>query len=163
EGAHLSILVGVCSDASRVWQQKRARRSERGAAFRSSTSVGAYPLAFHGCISVRPSPTHTILSSMLGRRTKRISSATAAAGRVWGWAHDRFGTPEQFFLQFFVVNYCPLAFIEDSGKNYTPDRLPAADRQRLFAACDAALMEIADAIEPRAVVGIGGFAERRAR
>jgi len=41
--------------------------------------------------------------------------------------------------------------------------LPAAERERLFAACDAALVEIAAAIEPRAVVGVGGFAERRAR
>src|SRR5437870_3656643 len=30
--------------------------------------------------------------------------------RLWGWARDRFGTPQRFFDRFFVVNYCPLAF-----------------------------------------------------
>ena len=27
--------------------------------------------------------------------------------RLWGWARDRFGTPEAFFSRFFVWNYCP--------------------------------------------------------
>ena len=44
--------------------------------------------------------------------------------RVWGWARDRFGTPQAFFSRFFVANYCPLAFLEESGRNRTPDRLP---------------------------------------
>jgi single-strand selective monofunctional uracil DNA glycosylase len=83
--------------------------------------------------------------------------------RLWSWAKERFGTPERFFARFFVVNYCPLAFVEASGKNRTPDRLPAAEREPLFAACDAALAEVIDVLAPRHVVGIGAFAEARAR
>lgn len=83
--------------------------------------------------------------------------------RLWGWARDRFGTADRFFARFFVVNYCPLAFIEASGKNRTPDRLPVAEREALFAACDAALRDIVSLLRPRHVVGVGGFAERRAR
>jgi single-strand selective monofunctional uracil DNA glycosylase len=83
--------------------------------------------------------------------------------RLWGWARERFGTPELFFSRFFVVNYCPLAFVEASGKNRTPDKLPAAERDALFAACDAALSDIIDVLRPRHVVGIGAFAEARAR
>ena len=48
--------------------------------------------------------------------------------RLWGWARERFGTPEQFFSRFFVANYCPLVFLEESGRNRTPDRLPAGAR-----------------------------------
>jgi len=82
--------------------------------------------------------------------------------RLWGWAKSRFGTAERFFRDFFVVNYCPLAFVEESGRNRTPDKLPAAARAALFAACDAALAECIDALDPRLVVGIGAFAAERA-
>jgi single-strand selective monofunctional uracil DNA glycosylase len=83
--------------------------------------------------------------------------------RLWGWARNRFGTAEHFFSRFFVVNYCPLAFLEESGRNRTPDRLPRAERDALFSACDEALGAVVDVLRPRHVVGVGGFAERRAR
>lgn len=83
--------------------------------------------------------------------------------RLWGWARERFGTPERFFARFFVWNYCPLAFLEASGRNRTPDKLPAHESAPLFAACDEALRAMAAALEPTVVVGIGGFAEERAR
>jgi len=83
--------------------------------------------------------------------------------RLWGWARDSFGTPESFFTRFFVANYCPLAFLEESGRNRTPDKLPAAEREPLHAACDEALRATALLLRPRLVVGIGRFAEARAR
>jgi single-strand selective monofunctional uracil DNA glycosylase len=82
--------------------------------------------------------------------------------RLWGWARNRFGTPEQFFARFFVVNYCPLAFIEASGRNRTPDRLPRPERDALFRLCDQALASAIDALQPRFVLGIGRFAASRA-
>ena len=83
--------------------------------------------------------------------------------RLWGWARERFGTPERFFARFFVWNYCPLAFLEESGRNRTPDKLPAAESADLFAACDQALREMVAALDPRLVVGVGKFAEERVR
>jgi single-strand selective monofunctional uracil DNA glycosylase len=83
--------------------------------------------------------------------------------RLWGWARDRFGSAEAFCARFFVVNYCPLAFLEDSGKNRTPDRLSLQERAALFKACDEALGAVVDLLRPEHVVGIGAFAERRAR
>jgi single-strand selective monofunctional uracil DNA glycosylase len=83
--------------------------------------------------------------------------------RLWGWARDRFGTPERFFGRFFVANYCPLAFMESSARNLTPDKLPAAEQQALFGACDDALRDLVRLLRPRTVVGVGAFAERRAR
>jgi single-strand selective monofunctional uracil DNA glycosylase len=85
-----------------------------------------------------------------------------SGSRVWGWARARFGTAEAFFAHFFVLNYCPLSFMEESGRNRTPDQLPAAERAPLFAACDAALREQLAALAPRAVVGVGRFAAERA-
>jgi single-strand selective monofunctional uracil DNA glycosylase len=70
-------------------------------------------------------------------------------------------TPERFFKRFFVLNYCPLAFLESSGRNRTPDKLPAEERTPLLAACDRALQRTIEYLAPRHVVGVGAFAERR--
>ena len=83
--------------------------------------------------------------------------------RLWGWARDRFGTPDRFFDRFFVWNYCPLAFLEESGRNRTPDKLPAQERAPLFDTCDRALLRIVDHLEPTRVLGVGRFGRDRAR
>jgi single-strand selective monofunctional uracil DNA glycosylase len=83
--------------------------------------------------------------------------------RLWGWAKDRFGTPAKFFDRFFVANYCPLVFMEESSRNFTPDKLPASEKARLFAVCDAALAKIVGVLRPKCVIGVGAFAMNRAR
>ena len=83
--------------------------------------------------------------------------------RLWGWARATFGRPERFFERFFIGNYCPLSFMEESGRNRTPDKLPVAERRPLFEACDRALRRTMEVLEPRLVVGVGRFAEERAR
>jgi single-strand selective monofunctional uracil DNA glycosylase len=83
--------------------------------------------------------------------------------RLWGAVRERWSTPERFFASHYVANYCPLLFLEASGRNLTPDRLPAREQEPLLAACDRHLRRVVDALEPRWVVGVGGFAERRAR
>jgi len=83
--------------------------------------------------------------------------------RLWGWAQERFGTPDAFFDRFFVWNYCPLAFMEETGRNRTPDKLPTDERETLFAPCDVALKRIVDYVKPQMVLGVGKFAEKRAK
>jgi single-strand selective monofunctional uracil DNA glycosylase len=83
--------------------------------------------------------------------------------RLWGWARETYITPEAFFARFFVLNYCPLCFLERSGRNRTPDKLPRTERNALFAACDKALARSVAWLSPRHVIGVGRFAARRAR
>ncbi len=83
--------------------------------------------------------------------------------RLWGWARDRAGSAERFFARAIVLNYCPLLFLEASGRNRTPDKLLATERAPLFDACDRALAAAVEALSPRIVVGVGKFAEGRAR
>ena len=83
--------------------------------------------------------------------------------RLWGWAASRFGSAEAFFADWFVLNYCPLVFLEESGRNFTPDKLPAAQRRALTDACDRHLAAALSALAPEWAIGIGGFAERRLR
>lgn len=91
------------------------------------------------------------------------SRSEVSGARLWGWARATFDTPERFFSRFFVANYCPLVFMEESGKNRTPDKLPPAEREALFAACDDALLALVRFLAPRVVVGVGVFAESRLR
>ncbi len=83
--------------------------------------------------------------------------------RLWGWAAQRCGPAERFFEHWFVLNYCPLALLEASGRNFTPDKLPAAILQLLYAACDRHLAAALQALQPEWAIGIGTFAEKRLR
>ncbi len=83
--------------------------------------------------------------------------------RLWGWARQRYGTAGAFFARYFVLNYCPLGFLEASGRNRTPDRLPRAEKTALFEVCDRALVRAIAWLAPRYVIGIGRFAAERAR
>ncbi len=83
--------------------------------------------------------------------------------RLWGWARDTYGTPEAFFERFFIANYCPLVFMEEGGRNRIPEKLPKDERTPMFAACDRALRRTVELFEPKYVVGVGKFAEKKAR
>jgi single-strand selective monofunctional uracil DNA glycosylase len=83
--------------------------------------------------------------------------------RLWGFAEQRFGSAADFFEHFFVVNYCPLAFMEESGANRTPDKLTKQEQRALFDCCDAALVSITDQLRPEFVIGVGAFATARAK
>ena len=81
-----------------------------------------------------------------------------SGARLWGLFRNRFGTPQAFFQDHFVANYCPLMFVEASGRNRTPDKLPARERTPLLALCDRHLLAIVEHLRPRWLVGIGAFA-----
>jgi single-strand selective monofunctional uracil DNA glycosylase len=83
--------------------------------------------------------------------------------RLWGWAAQRFGTAEAFFRDWFVLNYCPLALLEASGRNFTPDKLPATLLRSLHEACDRHLAAALTVLAPDWAIGIGSFAEKRIR
>ncbi|BAM02638.1 uracil-DNA glycosylase family protein [Phycisphaera mikurensis] len=84
-----------------------------------------------------------------------------SGSRVWSMVRARFGTPEAFFADHFVLNFCPLVFLGATGRNLTPDKLPAAEREPLLAACDEHLAEVVRILRPAFAVGIGVWAEKR--
>jgi len=83
--------------------------------------------------------------------------------RLWGLMKARYGTPLRFFSDHFVANYCPLVFMEASGRNFTPDKLPSAQQVELFQACDRHLEQVVHELEPQWLLGVGRFAEKRLR
>lgn len=83
--------------------------------------------------------------------------------RLWSWAQSRWGSAETFFADCFVLNYCPLVWLEESGRNRTPAQLPAAEMRAVRKACDEHLTRALQALSPEWAIGIGGFAEERLR
>lgn len=81
--------------------------------------------------------------------------------RLWGLFAEKFGTAEQFFRDHFVLNYCPLVFMDEGGRNLTPDKFPASDAAPLFRACDEHLRGALQALQPEWVIGVGAFARER--
>jgi len=79
--------------------------------------------------------------------------------RMWGLFRERFGTPKKFFADHFVLNYCPLAFMDAKARNLTPDKFPRSIRQAVEETCDRHLMTVLEAIQPKDFIGVGGFAE----
>jgi single-strand selective monofunctional uracil DNA glycosylase len=83
--------------------------------------------------------------------------------RLWGLFQQRFGSASHFFENHFVANYCPLVFMEESGRNRTPDKLKKEEQEILFNACDAHLLQVVQILEPEWLIGVGRFTEKRAR
>ncbi len=82
--------------------------------------------------------------------------------RLWGLFSERFPQPKEFFNDHFVANYCPLVFMEEGGKNRTPDKLSVSETKPLELACDRHLRTVVEILEPEWLVGVGGFAQKRA-
>src|SRR5690606_5636078 len=81
--------------------------------------------------------------------------------RLWGLFAERFGTPEAFFEDHFVLNYCPLVWMSATGANLTPDRLMPTERAAFERPCLVHLRAVLDRLQPTFVVGVGAYAARR--
>ncbi len=83
--------------------------------------------------------------------------------RLWNLMETHFGSVEKTFDNIFVVNHCPLLLLGETGKNLTPNNLPAAIMAPVLKACDEHLLDVIDIMGVTRVVGIGKYAEQRAR
>jgi single-strand selective monofunctional uracil DNA glycosylase len=81
--------------------------------------------------------------------------------RLWEFFSSKFKDPKDFFKDHFVLNYCPLVFMEESGRNRTPDKLPIKEAKPLFEICDHFLKEFITCFNPELLIGVGGFAQKR--
>ncbi len=83
--------------------------------------------------------------------------------RLWGLFSERFESAEAFFEDFFVLNYCPLIFLEAGGKNRVPEKLKKHERVELLEKCDEALAATLDILAPELVIGVGAWAKKRVK
>lgn len=115
-------------------------------------------LRLDGNVTV-PANTHP-KRPILGFETTRVE---VSGDRLWGAVEETCGTPETFFAEHFVLNYCPLVWQSATGANVTPDKLPAAEIAPVHAACDVHLAEVITALQPAMVIGVGVWAEKCAK
>ena len=78
--------------------------------------------------------------------------------RLWGLFRERYPNPQDFFENHLVLNYCPLLFLGETGRNVAAADLPKARAAELTDACDRALAEIVAVLNPAWLVGIGAYA-----
>ena len=100
---------------------------------------------------------------VLGFECKR---SEVSGRRLWGMFSNHAADAAEFFDSRFVINYCPLLFLQSDERrcvNITPDKLSAAERETLFAACDDFLRKAVEILTPESLIGIGNFAEERLR
>lgn len=79
--------------------------------------------------------------------------------RLWGLFSAAYPRADDFFAEHYVVNYCPLVWMEESGRNRTPDKLPVVEMAPVYKACDTYVAEHLRLLEPEYLVGVGAFAE----
>ena len=89
------------------------------------------------------------------------SRSEVSGRRLWGLAAERFGTASGFFEEHFVLNYCPLVWMEAGGRNVTPDKISAAEMAPVHTACEEHLRTALEVLFPEWAIGVGAFAEKR--
>ena len=83
--------------------------------------------------------------------------------RFWGLVKTLAGVPDRFFKNCYVHNYCSLCFLSASGKNMTPPSLKKHQRDQLQDICDRSLVDIVELLQVNYIIGVGKYAEQRAR
>lgn len=83
--------------------------------------------------------------------------------RFYSWAEARWARADAFFAEAYVVNHCPLLFLDEGGRNLTPAQLPKAATRALVEAGDAHLAAVLEAQRPGRIVAVGTWAEAQAR
>jgi single-strand selective monofunctional uracil DNA glycosylase len=93
----------------------------------------------------------------------QCSRSEVSGRRLWGFFATHFPNPDDFFARHFVINFCPLAFMDEQARNLTPDKFPSLVREPLEACCDRHLAEVVRILSPKHFIGVGGFAEQCGR
>ena len=84
--------------------------------------------------------------------------------RLWNALSERYGPAGSIFEKVFVLNHCPLMiFSGQRATNVTPDKISGPSVISLIERCDEHLREVVRLLGAESVVGVGKYAERRAR
>jgi len=105
----------------------------------------------------------------IGRHPKRpiegldFTRQEISGTRLWGLLRDIWNDPITIHQNVFLVNHCPLLLLGESGKNITPDNISGRAVNSLLNECDNHLREVVNIMGIERVIGVGKYAEKRAR
>jgi len=83
-----------------------------------------------------------------------------SGNRLWNAIAEVNPNPETFFDRAFVINYCPLLFLNERAANVTPDQIKVEYRRKMEKVCDKSLEDTIRILKPKHVVGIGQYAAK---
>ena len=84
--------------------------------------------------------------------------------RLWGLLAEHYGDAGAIASSVFLVNHCPLMLFSGArATNITPDKVAGPTAQILLERCDQHLCEVVSVLNAERVIGVGKFAESRAR
>ena len=130
---------------------------QTGIPFGATTVVREF-LGLSGFEVLQPEDTHHKRPvEGLGFKRQEISGT-----RLWRGLEEILGTAEDIHRSVFLLNHCPLLFLEASGRNLTPDRLKGEAAAEMLAACDEHVLRTMEILGTESIIGVGRFAERRA-
>lgn len=81
--------------------------------------------------------------------------------RLWGYFAEKYPDAADFFQDHFVVNFCPLVWMSETGANITPDKLKKKTMKPVEEACMTHLCSVITEMKPEWLLGVGAFAEKR--
>jgi len=74
----------------------------------------------------------------------------------------RFGTLDGFAQHHAVHTFCPLVFMDEAGRNVTPDRLEAAVRAEMEPECSLVVQQLVELWKIKRVICLGKWAWKMA-
>lgn len=94
--------------------------------------------------------------------TECLYDLQVSGARFWGLFQKVCRVPENFFKNCFVYNFCPLAYMSESGKNVTPPQLVHSELDQINEICDVGLVELVKLMNIRVIIAVGKFVQQRA-
>lgn len=93
----------------------------------------------------------------------KCTTVEQSGKRFWGFFKKKCGAADNFFRNAFVINYCPIAFFDRSGKNVTPNELEVSSREELEKICDEYLEKVVEMVKCEIIICVGRYAEHKVK
>lgn len=84
--------------------------------------------------------------------------------RFWGFFQNLCGTPDIFFKNAFILNFCPIALMKQNGCNVTPaDIKNIKVRKSLEAVCEDWYIKVIGLLQPKFIIAIGTYTQKKTK
>lgn len=71
-------------------------------------------------------------------------------------------TPDNFFKNTYLYNYCPLALLQRGGNNFTPSSLKGAIKKELEEYCNDSLLQVLELLKTEIIIALGVYTKKQA-
>lgn len=79
---------------------------------------------------------------------------------LWSLIESEYNNSKDFFKDQIVLNYIQLAFLDEGGRNITPDKFKKDIREKIENLCDNQLAKILDILKAKNLIAVGLYAHK---